>query len=224
MLLQLAFCSSASPWALIQPHPSSAEALQCIQGNSQQNDHARCLWWMTTRPLFCDILHPPPPCCAEIQSCQTIVMPAYFLMILHFSSSLTEGIWKRAVRNFPLQKQKRKSLIYFLVQSGHFSTHCTLPQSPSSRVNVERLKSCFCCFICLVMAQVPAWAWQTRRRAHSKPALLQLPYQEGGQQGRRHPCLGQTDPPLATKTTGVTWTEPRLTSDFWALQMWQERD
>lgn len=46
---------------------------------------------MRTRHLFCDILHPPPPRCAEAQTWQTIVMPAYFLMILHFSISSNTG-------------------------------------------------------------------------------------------------------------------------------------
>lgn len=46
----------------------------------------------------------------------------------------------------------------------------------------------------------------------------------GAQHGREHPCLGQMDPPLAMQTAGVTQREPRLTSDFWALQVCQERD
>lgn len=152
-----------------------------------------------------------------------------------FQQFLNTGntVLQRAVRNIPLQKLKRQSLIYFLEQTGHFSTHCTSDNSAvlSSCLLlgwVLRLKSRFCCFTCLVMAQTPAWAWQPRR-AHSKPAVLHLPFQglgmkaAGVQDGRRHPCLGQMDPPRATQTAGQTWTERQLTSNFWALQMWQER-
>lgn len=173
----------------------SAMSIQC-RSTTMHSRQLSAEWWcqmslMDDKTPLLWHLAPSTPMFSEAQTWQTIFMPAYFLKILHFSSFLTEGIWKRAVRNFPLQKLKRKSLIYFLVQSGHFSTHCT--QSPSSRVSVERLKSHLCCFTCLVMAQIPAWAWQERRKTHSKPAVLQLPYQEGGvipagvQQGRRHP-------------------------------------
>lgn len=116
----------------------------------QQTDHARRLWWMRTRHLFCDSLHPHTPCCAEDQRWQTIVLPAYFLMILHFHISSNTGYLQQAVRRIPLQKLKRQSLNYFLVQNGHFSTVLTLAalvttvqsslaQSPSSKVSFVRL-------------------------------------------------------------------------------------
>lgn len=152
---------------------------------------------MRMRHVFCHPLQPHSPCCAEAQRWHTVILPACFLMILHFHISSNTRYVQQAVRNIALQKLQRQLLSFFLVQNGHFSTVLTLvalgttvqsspAQSPSAKVSFERLNiitfllfhmPCDSSDICMSLTEKK---WRQQETCHSSDAA------PGGWAGHLH--------------------------------------